>query len=100
MNDNEGLLQIDVLGASFALQTDETAQYLDVLYNHYKIMLKHVENVTGGKDPLTTAIVAGILIADELFKERMKSPDASMTPELNEMEALALKMISSIDQVV
>ncbi len=100
MDKDEGVLQIDVLGTSFALQTDETSQYLDVLYNHFRIMLKHVENVTGSTDSLKTAIVAGILITDELFKERMKNPNADKTPELNEMEALALKMISSIDRVV
>lgn len=100
MNSNEGLLQIDVLGTSFALQTDESSQYLDVLYNHYKIMLKHVENVTGGKDPLKIAIIAGILITDELFKEKIKGANADKTPELNEMEMIALKMISRIDQVI
>ncbi len=100
MNGNEGLLQIDLLGCSFALQTDEKDQYLEVLYNHYKIMLKHIENVTGNADPLKIAIVAGLLITDELFKERMKNSNADKTSELNEMEALALKMISKIDQVV
>ena len=100
MTKPEGLLQTDLLGTSFALQTDETPQYLDVLYNHYKITLKQVENVTGGSDPLKTAIIAGILVTDELFKEKQKHPANPQAPDLNDVEARALRMISRIDQVV
>ena len=100
MNNDEGLLQVDLLGTSFVLRTDKPPQYLDVLYNHYKIMLKHVENVTVSSDPLQTAIVAGILLADQFFEERKKNSDADSIPDLSEMEVLTLKMISSIDEVV
>ncbi len=100
MAKNEGLLQIDILGTSFTLQTDETPQYLEVLYNHYKIMLRQVENVTGTSDPLKSAIIAGILVTDELFKEKMKHPEDVRAVDLNEIEQRALYMISRIDQVV
>ena len=101
MNNDDGLLQVDLLGTSFVLRTtDESPQYLDILYNHYKIMLKQVENVTASADPLQTAIIAGILIADEFFKERMKTQEADKLPDLNEIEEITLRMISSIDEVV
>ena len=59
-----------------------------------------MENVTASADPLQTAIIAGILIADEFFKERIKAEGVDKLPDLNEIEEITLKMISSIDEVV
>ena len=101
MNDAEGLLQVDLLGRSFVLRaTGESPQYLDEVYSHYSIMLKQAQNVSSSTNPLDTAIIAGILLADQFFKEKMKNQDTDKTLDLNEMEVLTLKMISSIDGVV
>ena len=96
MNDAEGLLQVNLLGRCITLQaTGETPRYLNDVYNYYSIMLKQAQNVSASTNPLDTAIIAGILLADQLLKDREKN-----SKEDNEMEVLTLKMISSIDEVV
>jgi Cell division protein ZapA. len=97
----KGNLQIDLLGASFSIQADEKPEYLNALYTHYKKTTQQIESSSDVKDPIKIAIIAGILLADELYKEKMKrSPDQTVSIDLAEAEKLALGMISRIDQVV
>jgi len=96
----KGTLQIDLLGTSFAIQSDEKDDYLDAIYNHYKNTIVRVEKTSNLTDPLKIAIIAGILAADEYHKEKMKNRNQDETLDLSEVEKLALKMISRIDQVI
>lgn len=96
----KGCLQIDLLGSSFAIQADEKPEYLNALYNHYKKTVTQIESTSGLSEPLKIAIIAGILLADELYKEKMKRPDQNTTLDLIEAEKIALAMISRIDQVI
>lgn len=93
-------LQIDLLGSSFAIQADEKPEYLNALYNHYKKTITQIETTSGLKEPIKIAIIAGILLADELYKEKMKNQNTSDTLDLAEAERLALAMISRIDQAI
>jgi cell division protein ZapA (FtsZ GTPase activity inhibitor) len=96
----KGCLQIDLLGASFAIQADEKPEYLNALYSHYKKTVNQIESTSGLGEPLKVAIIAGILLADELYKEKMKHPEQGNTLDLAEAEKLALAMISQIEQVI
>ena len=96
----KGNLQIDLLGTSFAIQADEKPEYLNALYSHYKKTISQIENTSGLTEPLKVAIIAGILLADELYKEKMKRSDQIPSLDLAEAEKLALGMISRIDQVI
>ena len=96
----KGSLQIDLLGSSFAIQADEKPEYLNALYNHYKKTVTQIESTSGLSEPIKIAIIAGILLADELYKEKMKRPDQNTTLDLIEAEKIALAMISRIDQVI
>lgn len=96
----KGCLQIDLLGSSFAIQADEKPEYLNALYNHYKKTVTQIESTSGLSEPLKIAIIAGILLADELYKEKMKRTDQNTTLDLIEAEKIALAMISRIDQVI
>jgi Cell division protein ZapA. len=96
----KGNLQIDLLGTSFAIQADEKPEYLNALYSHYKKTISQIENTSGLTEPLKVAIIAGILLADELYKEKMKRSDQTPSLDLAEAEKLALGMISRIDQVI
>ena len=66
-------LQIDTLGTSFAIQAKEDEEYLVKLLNYYKKIVTQVECESGLKDPLKVSIIAGIMICDELCKEKQKS---------------------------
>lgn len=95
-----GTLQIDTLGTSFSIQTDEKPEYLNVLYSHLKKTIQDIENASGIDDPLKIAILAGIQITDELYKEKLKNRDQSKNLDLVEAEQLALHMIHTIEQVI
>ena len=77
---SRGQLNIDLLGTSFAIQANECSSV---------------------RDPLRLAIIAGILVTDELYKEQFKNADSS--EELKsafEIENSARKMIEDIDKVL
>lgn len=96
----KGTLQIDLLGTSFVIQSDETSEYLTSVYNQYKRTIKQIEAKSGITDQLKIAIIAGILLTDELYKEKTKHTDQSTVMELVEAEKIALNMISRIDKVI
>lgn len=96
----KGSLQIDLLGTSFAIQADESPDYLSTVYSKYRAMVAHIEKTASVKDPLKIAILAGILLADETTKEKAQRRDSPDKNDLAEVERLALGMISRIDQVL
>ena len=83
----KGCLQIDLLGASFAIQADEKPEYLNALYNHYKKTVNQIESTSGLGEPLKV-------------KEKMKHPEQNNPLDLVEAEKLALAMISRIEQAI
>lgn len=96
----KGNLQIDLLGTSFAIQADEKDEYLSALYHHYKKTVAQIEQTSSLNDPLRIAIIAGILISDELYKEKLKHSDQKSSIDLEQAERMALEMISRIDQAI
>lgn len=68
-----GLLQINVLGTSFAIQAKEDDEYLEKLLNYYKQIVTEIEKSDNLTDQKQTAILAGILLCDELYKEKEKA---------------------------
>ncbi|HNQ97060.1 MAG: cell division protein ZapA [Spirochaetales bacterium] len=96
----KGSLQLDLLGTSFAIQADERPEYLEGLYAHLKKTIKQIETTSSITDPLKIAIIAGVLISDELYKEKQKNHREPTSLDLDEAEKIALGMISRIDQVI
>ena len=101
MAERKGRLQIDLLGTSFVLAADQPAEYLQAIYNHYKKVVLEVQQTSGVNDSLRVAIIAGILLSDELSKERLNQQG---TIPQNETEVLieqsAKKMIEDIDSII
>lgn len=103
-----GTLQIDTLGVSFAIQAQEDPQYLENLLSYFNKITDQVKANTGLQDPLKCSILSGLMICDELYREKKanaentKKPAAESIPadELSEAERLTLNMISQIDQVI
>lgn len=101
MLDSKGHLQIDVLGTSFAIEADEQSEYLQKIYSHYKQVLEEVEKSSGLNDVLKVSIIAGILLADELAKEKL-SPQLSLRFEqdVKIFETATQKMIKELDAAI
>lgn len=101
-----GLLQINVLGSSFAIQAKEDDEYLKKLLNYYKQITSEIEHSDNLKDPKQTAILAGILLCDELYKEKEKNAKlkkAIQTKEeknTDDIDKITSDLISQIEQVL
>ncbi|MCI1208955.1 MAG: cell division protein ZapA [Treponema sp.] len=99
-----GKLQIDILGTSFAIQAAEDTDYLHKLMGYYKQMVEGIENKGGLKEPLKISILSGILICDELYKEKLKNAKNKNTSdnsfEDQELERLTADMIAKIDKAL
>lgn len=95
-------LQIDTLGTSFAIQANENEEYLEKLLNYYRRIVGQVESESGIKDPLKISIIAGIMITDELCKEKQKLQYTNQTinrQDLDEAEKITLRMIDNLNKV-
>jgi cell division protein ZapA len=104
-------LRIDVLGADFSIASKEDERYLLMLLKSYKNMVQIIEKnnarTSSSPDPLKTAILAGIMLCDELAKvkhevEKLKSTEEEMyqNPELKEAERITLSLIDKIDRAL
>jgi hypothetical protein len=89
-------LRIDVLGTSFVIQSDESAEYLNRLTAHVRAKIEEVKGRYTFADPLTVAVLAALNIADELFKAR-DGREPSGGPD-EEIATVAEKLISRIDE--
>ncbi|MFA6855871.1 MAG: cell division protein ZapA [Treponema sp.] len=99
-----GTLQIDVLGSSFKIRANEENDYLEKLMSYYKEIVTDVEKAGGLKNPVEIAIMSGITLCDELYKEKLKNVQLQngIIPSdgAKEAERLTLAMIDKIDKVL
>ena len=98
-----GTLQIDILGTSFAIQAKEDSAYLENLLAYYKQVSQKIEKDTGLTDPIKQAILTGIMLCDELYKEKKKNSEFLGKPtndDLFEAEKITLDMIEKISTVL
>lgn len=99
-----GTLKIDTLGTIFSIQTKEDSEYLENLLSYYKQMVKQVEDSANLNHPLKISILAGIMLCDELYKEKCKNHNntdkAVNHLELSEAERITIDMINNIDRIL
>ncbi len=98
-----GALQIDVLGASFAIQANEDSAYLKKLLDYYKRIAEQIEASGSLKNSLQVAILTGITLCDELYKEKSKKQQIAsqlINDDGSEAERLTIEMIKKIDQAL
>ena len=96
-----GKLQIDVLGSSFAIEAKEDDSYLKRLLSYYAEMTGQIEKHGNLKNPLQISILSGIMLCDELYREKSKNAQLLTESEKNnDIETRAEKMIKMIDKVL
>jgi cell division protein ZapA (FtsZ GTPase activity inhibitor) len=88
---SQGHVQIQLLGVSFTINTDEDPEHMARIIDYLKKKIDSTQKLVKMNDPLKVAILTGILLTDELFKERQGDEDAA------EAEKLAEKIIHRID---
>ena len=96
-----GKLKVDLLGTSFTIQANEETEYLEKLLGYYKRITDDVQKIDTVKTPLQISILSGIMLCDELYKEKKKNAEnIDKKEDLFEAERLTLQMIEKITRVL
>ena len=106
-----GKLQINLLGTSFTIQANEDEEHLQKLLGYYARIVEDVSKIESIKTPLQTSILAGIMLCDEVYKEKsnavaMEKTGAQKTQptvndeEIEELERRTIAMINKINKVL
>lgn len=106
-----GALQIDVFNSPFVIQVNEDDEYLQKLLWYYKKIIERIERNGALKNPVQISALAGIMLCDELYKEKSKAQltktdgtESTSVPvdseESKEAERLAKMMIDRIDKAL
>lgn len=74
-------LQIGVLGETFTINASEDEAYLNRILGYYKKIIDKIIDNGGLKDKLKISILAGVMLCDELYKEKSKAARAEENPE-------------------
>jgi cell division protein ZapA (FtsZ GTPase activity inhibitor) len=67
------IVHITMLGTSFSIKADENPAYMEELVSYFRKKVTEIEGSVSTNDPLRTSILAGMVIADELFKSRTRN---------------------------
>ncbi|MBT3275759.1 MAG: cell division protein ZapA [Spirochaetales bacterium] len=89
-------IPIHVLGTHFTIQTDESPEYVERLVEYVTKKIESLGTSVATKDGVRLSVLAAILIADELFKERSNSTKVSPA-DGGELENITENMIARID---
>lgn len=105
-----GRLKIEMLGTSFTIQANEDNQYLEKLLGYYQRITDDVKRIDSIKSPLQVAILSGIMICDELYKEKQNkialengeivAQISENSIDSDEIQRITLEMIKKIDKVL
>lgn len=106
-----GTLAINTLGTSFKIQAGEDTEYLNKLMGYYNRIAEQIKNSGILQDNTQIAIMTGIMLCDELYKEKSRiinaengifpEPAAQINPEFEEeLERRTMEMINKINQVL
>ena len=94
-------LSVNVLGTSFNLEADQESDYVQSIYDYYLSVLEKSKETSDVDDPLKIAIIAGLLLSDEVFKARLETTGSVTDPKaFLDMETTTMRMIEKIDDVI
>lgn len=92
------LAQVDILGSSFTIKSDESTEHLTELIEHFSSRVAEARRAMPQADSLRVAIVSGLNITDELFKARKEN--AETVRDAHAAGEIANRLIGMIDQTL
>jgi cell division protein ZapA (FtsZ GTPase activity inhibitor) len=87
-------LKIEILGASFVVQSEESLEHLTRVGEYLRSKVEEAKSRYSFADPLTVALLAGLNVTDELFRARQAG--AQGLPD-SEIESVAKRLIETMD---
>ena len=102
-----GSLKIDVFNSSFTINATEDDAYLQKLLGYYKKIISQIQKSGSLSNPVQISALAGIMLCDELYKEKSKLQMISQNSENREseiqeekVEKLTKEMIEKINRAL
>lgn len=107
-----GALKIDVFNTSFTIKASEDDSYLEKLLGYYKKIISQIQKSGTLSNPLQISALAGVMLCDELYKEKSKNQMISKDTAKNTLEnqqkieneakaeRITLEMIEKISKVL
>jgi len=94
------IFNVDLLGPSFAIQTDESLDYMQSLVLRLRERLASLKSSTRVSDPLRLAILLNITLMDELQRARERGGEGGLggKSEEEEFSAIAARLIADLDR--
>ncbi|MDE0222977.1 MAG: cell division protein ZapA [Spirochaetaceae bacterium] len=92
------LAEVDILGSSFTIKSDESTEYLSQLIEHFSSRVAEARRAMPQADSLRVAIVSGLNITDELFKAQREASDTQR--DSHAAAQIATRLIGMIDQTL
>jgi cell division protein ZapA (FtsZ GTPase activity inhibitor) len=95
------IFNVDLLGPSFSIQTDESLDYMQSLVLRLREKVASLKGSTRVSDPLRLSILLNITLMDELQRARERSLESGPGAQPNEEEefsAIAARLIADLDR--
>lgn len=91
-------MRVELLGASFVIQTDESREYVESLLAYLESKIESVKTGSRVDDPLKASILAGVYLVDELYRERAgTAARPGFSAQDVDLGAVAERLIATID---
>ncbi|MEM5948553.1 cell division protein ZapA [Spirochaetia bacterium 38H-sp] len=95
----ERSIDVNILGTSFKIKTDENPEYVKSVLELYKNKVEHIKTTLDIDEPIKIAILSGIMLADELMQKDTEY-SKKLRKNTEEIEQIAEKLIKEIDQAL
>lgn len=91
------VFNVDLLGPAFAIQTDESLDYMQSLVMRLRERVASLKGSTRVADPLRLSVLLNITLMDELQRARERSGGGTGEGE-DEFAAIAARLIADLDR--
>ena len=91
------MMRIELLGTSFQIQSDEDPSYIEEILAYYRERIGEIESTVATTDPLKKAILAALLVTDELFRARSPESEAAVAGEI---DVITRRLLERIDNAL
>lgn len=96
-----GKLSINLLGTLFSINASEDDAYLESLLDNYTQVVNKIQSSEMKLNDLQVAILAGIMVTDELFKAKTNKTDHKDNTAGDDVaEKYTIEMIKKLEQAL
>jgi len=96
----KGKIELNLLGTSFTLTSNEDSIYLENVIRQYQLLIKKVQREMNISDPLKISIIGGILATEEMMKksQNIDKKESISAEEGKAVEKIAEDLLKKIDK--